>query len=153
MENIEIERKFLIKELPENLENYPCHEIEQGYLCTNPTIRVRKSDDEYYMTYKGKGLVEREEYNLPLTKESYESLIKKSEGNIISKKRYVIPIEGTDLNIELDVFKEPFESLIIAEVEFKSRKEADEFVMPDWFLKDVTGERQYYNSNMSQKKF
>ena len=153
MENIEIERKFLIKELPENLESYPCHEIEQGYLCTNPTIRVRKSDDEYYMTYKGKGLVEREEYNLPLTKESYESLIKKSEGNIISKKRYVIPIEGTDLNIELDVFKEPFESLIVAEVEFKSRKEADEFVMPDWFLKDVTGERQYYNSNMSQKKF
>ena len=153
MDNYEIERKFLIKELPENLESYQSLEIEQGYLCTKPTIRVRKSNDEYYMTYKGKGLLEREEYNLPLTKEAYESLIKKSEGNIISKTRYVIPIEGSHLKIELDVFKAPFDGLILAEVEFDSTREADSFVMPDWFLKDVTGEREYYNSNMSQKKF
>ena len=153
MDNYEIERKFLIKELPENLESYQSLEIEQGYLCTKPTIRVRKSNDEYYMTYKGKGLLEREEYNLPLTKEAYESLVKKSEGNIISKTRYVIPIEGSHLKIELDVFKAPFDGLILAEVEFNSTREADSFVMPDWFLKDVTGEREYYNSNMSQKKF
>ena len=153
MDNYEIERKFLIKELPENLESYQSLEIEQGYLCTKPTIRVRKSNDEYYMTYKGNGLLSREEYNLPLTKEAYESLVKKSEGNIISKTRYVIPIEGSHLKIELDVFKAPFDGLILAEVEFDSTREADSFVMPDWFLKDVTGEREYYNSNMSQKKF
>lgn len=43
-------------------------------------------NDEYYLTYKGKGLLAREEYNLPLTKESYEHLIKKADGNIITKK-------------------------------------------------------------------
>ena len=48
-------------------------------------------NDEYYLTYKGKGLLAREEYNLPLTKESYEHLIKKADGNIITKKRYEIP--------------------------------------------------------------
>ena len=48
----EIERKCLISELPENLASYPCHVIEQAYLTTDPTIRVRREDDLYYMTYK-----------------------------------------------------------------------------------------------------
>lgn len=47
---MEIERKFLISELPDNLNNYKCREIEQGYLCTNPVIRVRKDNDNYYLT-------------------------------------------------------------------------------------------------------
>ena len=53
---MEIERKFLIKKelLPAELESYPFHEIEQGYLCTNPVVRTRRQDDEYYLTYKSK---------------------------------------------------------------------------------------------------
>ena len=54
---MEIERKFLIKELPANLDEYPCLFIEQAYLNTNPVIRIRRQDDEYYLTYKGKGLM------------------------------------------------------------------------------------------------
>ena len=45
---MEIERKFLIKELPENLEAYPSHLIEQAYLCTKPVVRIRRQDDDYY---------------------------------------------------------------------------------------------------------
>ena len=41
----EIERKFLIKELPANLSEYPFHELTQGYLNTDPVVRVRKEDD------------------------------------------------------------------------------------------------------------
>ena len=108
---MEIERKFLIDMLPEDLEKYPFHMIEQGYLNTEPVVRVRRSDDEYYLTYKGKGFLSREEYNLPLTKESYEHLVAKADGNVISKKRYLIPIEGTALTIELDVFDKPFAPL------------------------------------------
>ena len=63
---MEIERKYLIDRLPENVTSYPSHEIEQGYLCTEPVVRVRRDGDEYYLTYKGKGLLAREEYNLPL---------------------------------------------------------------------------------------
>jgi CYTH domain-containing protein len=51
---VEIERKFTVKELPADLEKYPCHIIEQGYLNITPAIRVRREDDTYYMTYKGK---------------------------------------------------------------------------------------------------
>lgn len=86
MNHMEIERKFLVKELPDNLSSYEFHLIEQAYLNTNPVIRIRREDEEYYLTYKGKGLLAREEYNLPLNKESYYHLLKKADGNIIAKK-------------------------------------------------------------------
>lgn len=63
---MEIEKKYLIKDLPENLEQYAFHKIEQAYLNTDPVVRIRKQDDSYLLTYKGKGLMVREEYNLPL---------------------------------------------------------------------------------------
>ena len=64
---MEIERKFKVRQLPEQLEQYPRQRIEQAYLCTEPVVRVRRSNDDYYLTYKGTGLLAREEYNLPLT--------------------------------------------------------------------------------------
>lgn len=149
---MEIERKFLIKKLPTNLDSYVFHEIEQGYLTTNPVVRVRKEDSNYYLTYKGKGLLAREEYNLPLTPEAYQTLIKKAEGNIIRKKRYLLPIEGTSLTIELDVFAPPFAPLIMAEVEFDSIEDANRFTPPEWFAEDVTNNPAYHNSNMAMRK-
>ncbi len=146
---MEIERKFLIKELPANLENYPFHVIEQGYLSTGPVVRVRRQDETYYMTYKGEGLLAHEEYNLPLTAEAYQHLLQKADGNIIRKKRYLIPIEDTALTIELDIFEPPFAPLVIAEVEFTSIEEANAFIAPDWFEKDVTSDRRYHNSNIA----
>ena len=89
---MEIERKYLIKELPKDLNTYPFHLIEQAYLNTDPVIRIRKQDEAYYMTYKGKGLLAREEYNLPLNETAYLHLLPKHDGNVISKKRYLIPI-------------------------------------------------------------
>ena len=79
---MEIERKFLISKenLPANLDSYPHHNLEQGYLSTAPVVRIRKEDDNYYLTYKSKGLMTREEYNLPLTKESYEHMRPKADG-------------------------------------------------------------------------
>ncbi|MDD2971181.1 MAG: CYTH domain-containing protein [Lachnospiraceae bacterium] len=152
---MEIERKFTIKELPKNIDHYGFHLIQQGYLCTNPVVRVRRQDEEYYLTYKGSGMMSREEYNLPLTRESYEHLLEKVDGNIISKKRYLIPVKeylpDSTLTIELDVFDAPFEELIIAEVEFSSEEEANEFLPPDWFQEDVTYNSAYHNSNLSRK--
>lgn len=163
---MEIERKFTIKNVPENLASCPCRMIEQAYLNTDPVIRIRRDKDSYYMTYKGTGLLAREEYNLPLNKEAYEHLKEKADGNIISKKRYLFPVtkpafkEGylppTDmpsLTIELDVFDAPFAPLMIAEVEFPDVEMANAFLPPDWFLEDVTMDTNYHNSNLSRKKF
>ena len=145
---MEIERKFTVKKVPDNLDTYDFHIIEQAYLTTKPTIRVRREDDTYYMTYKGCGgnntSLAHEEYNLPLSKEAYETLKGKTDGKIITKKRVLIPYGKH--TIELDIFDEPFSDLIIAEVEFESVKEADDFTPPEWFLEDVTGKREYTNA-------
>ena len=160
---MEIERKFLLKQIPENLNNYSFHLIEQAYLCTDPVVRIRRQDDEYYMTYKGSGMMSREEYNLPLHKEAYEHLLPKADGNVISKKRYLIPLSreeinaeclsllgDTDIFIELDEFAPPFAPLLLAEIEFPSEAAALAFQMPDWFAEDVTEDVRYHNSYMSK---
>ena len=163
---MEIERKFTVKKLPENLSQYPCHIIEQAYLNTDPVVRIRRQDDDYYLTYKGKGLMAREEYNLPLNEPSYYHLRDKADGNVISKKRYVIPIDNPtfmsdcienidqiSLCVELDIFEAPFAPLVIAEVEFPSEETANAFIPLDWFDQDVTNDPSYHNSNLSRRTF
>ena len=147
---MEIERKFLPAKPPEHLERFQKHQIEQGYLCTNPVVRIRRSDDEYYLTYKSKGMLAHEEYNLPLTAEAYEHLKPKADGRIIEKTRYLIPLDDK-LTVELDVFADDLAPLILAEVEFSSEAEANAFVPPAWLGEDVTFDRRYHNSTMSQK--
>ena len=149
---MEIERKFLITELPENLTQYNCRRIEQGYLCTAPVVRIRRQDEEYYLTYKSKGMMVREEYNLPLTAEAYAHLREKTDGNLISKQRYLIPLNET-LTAELDIFDAPFAPLMLAEVEFSSEEEANSFVPPAWFGEDVTFSGKSLNSYLSCLKF
>ena len=145
---MEIERKYLIKELPKNLDSFPHRHLEQGYLCIAPVVRVRKDDDRYELTYKGKGMMVREEYNLVLTKEAYEHLKKKVDGRVISKKRYMIPYQNH--MIELDIFENDLAPLVLAEVEFETEEAANSFIAPEWFLKDVTFDSNYHNSNLSR---
>ena len=145
---MEIEKKYLIHTLPENLETYPRKKIQQAYLCTNPVVRIRKQDEEYILTYKGKGLMVREEYNLPLNRDAYEHLLQKADGIVLTKTRYLLPLPQ-GLTIELDVFDAPYENLRLAEVEFSSEEEANSFVPPEWFGEDVTFSSKYHNSVLS----
>ena len=171
---IEIEKKFTIKELPNDLSTFPHHIIEQGYLNVSPAVRVRREDDNYYMTYKGSGPAKdggigKVEYNMPLDAESYANLVKKCDGNIIKKTRYLIPlnedafdsgylsknpqirlaVENKEIKIELDVFKAPFDGRQLAEVEFPSEEAAKAYHPASWFNEDVTGDYHYSNSYMS----
>ena len=147
---MEIERKFLVQELPANLESYPQQRISQGYLCTDPVVRIRRSNDDYYLTYKGKGLMVREEYNLPLNEEAFQHMLPKVDGILIDKIRYLIPLEG-GLTAELDIFQGSLAPLRIVEVEFDTEEEANTFIPPSWFGEDVTNSRKYHNSNLSQR--
>lgn len=147
---MEIERKFLVNKLPENINDYNCRTIEQGYLSTNPVVRVRRDNNHFYLTYKGSGMMVREEYNFPLTQEAYEHMLEKVDGNIITKKRYEIPFHN-DLTIELDLFEGIFSGTVIAEVEFESEAQALAFTPPDWFGDDVTNRKEFHNSNMSKQ--
>ena len=99
---MEIERKFLIKQIPENLDRYPHTPMEQAYISTEPVIRIRRSGEQYWLTCKGPGLLKREEFELPLTETEYGSLLLKTEGAPIVKDRYEISL-GEHL-AQLDVF-------------------------------------------------
>lgn len=146
---MEIERKYLLRTLPEHLENYPCRQIEQGYLNTEPVVRIRRSDDTYTLTYKGKGLLVREEYNLPLNKESFAHLKEKIDGRLIKKRRYLIPFDDSH-TIELDIFEGDLAPLQLAEVEFATEEDANSFVPPAWFGEEVTFSTEYHNSTLSK---
>lgn len=147
---MEIERKFLVKkaDIPDNLEKYPHNRLEQAYLITNPVLRIRKKEHSYILTYKGAGLMKREEAEFPLTKDAYDKPLTKAEGNIITKTRYNIP-EKEDLTIELDIFSGILEGLFLAEVEFPDEETATAYIPPAWFAKEVTNEIIFQNSSLS----
>lgn len=151
---MEIEKKFLVRKCPDDLECYPSSEIEQGYLSGEPVIRIRRMDAEYILTYKSKNGIEHfdnicvnQEVELPLTKEAYEHLKEKVDGAIIQKTRYRIAYDGH--MIELDVFHGKYEGMIIAEVEFANMEEAEKFVKPDWFGENVSGDFHYANAYLA----
>ena len=147
---MEIERKFLInkEDIPNDLEKYPHNRLEQAYIITNPVLRIRKKNDSYILTYKGSGLMKREEAEFPLPKDAYDKLLTKTEGNIITKTRYKIPEKG-NLIIELDIFSGIFEGLYLAEVEFPDEETAMAYIPPAWFAKEVTNEIIFQNSSLS----
>ena len=156
---MEIEHKYLIKQLPKELDTYKKKEIEQGYLNRSPVLRIRKSNDKYIFTYKLKKDMKskdapicNEEIEAPLTKEAYEHLKEKVDGNIIVKTRYIIPYgyEGKEYRIELDVFHGKLEGLVFAEVEFGSVEEAMSFKKPEWFGEEVSSDRRYRNGYLSE---
>lgn len=149
---MEIERKFLVREMPRDLSVYRSREIEQAYLNFTPTIRIRhdKSIDseKYELTYKGSGDFAHEEYNLPLDKASYENLMKKHEGSVIKKTRYMIPLGH--LTAELDIFEGHLKGYSLVEVEFDSLEEESSFMPPEWFGKDVTAGGEYSNARLAR---
>lgn len=147
---MEIERKFLVNSIPFSLDGYKKRLIEQAYLCTEPVVRVRRDNDDYYLTYKSKGLIVREEYNLPLTKDSYDHLLAKADGRIITKTRYEIPLSD-GLLVEFDIFEGELSGLMLAEIEFESEAQAMSYVPPQWFGEDVSNSSKYHNSTLSKR--
>ena len=155
---MEIEKKYLVSKLPDNLSDYTAFELEQCYLCSNPTIRIRKKNEDYILTYKNRvkpsvedgRLCVSDEVELPLTKGSYEHLRQKADGKQITKTRYLIPYEG--YRIELDVFHGDYEGFYLAEVEFETEEQSTRFLPPVWFGKDVSGDYHYTNSYLSSRE-
>jgi CYTH domain-containing protein len=153
---MEIEKKFLIRRLPD-LTKFQVKQIEQGYLCTDPVVRIRKSDHRYLLTYKAPaeeagssaGSVRvNTEVEVPLNVKGYEHLRQKADGHLIQKSRYLIPLEDGHIG-ELDVFHGVLQGLVFVEVEFADVEDADAFIPPDWFGENVSHDHRYSNSFLS----
>ena len=144
--NREIERKFLVRKLPEDLAAYPSTELSQGYLVSMDDglqVRLRKKREQYSLTYKrGLGNV-REEREIALTAAQFSTLWPATEGKRLIKTRYDIPLG--DRVVEIDLSGGQHEGLVVAEVEFDDEESALNFQPPDWLGDDVTGDPRYSN--------
>lgn len=142
----EIERKFLVRKLPDELTSVPRAEISQGYLVSlddGLQVRLRKSNERYSLTFKrGTGNV-REEREVELTPTQFDALWPATEGKRLVKTRYDIPL-GNRV-VEIDVYGGRHSGLVVAEVEFDDEESAKKFQPPDWLGEDVTGDPRYSN--------
>jgi adenylate cyclase len=142
---LEIERKFLVKELPMDIGQFSHQEIIQWYFndpSTGKSIRVRRIWDAYKITRKKwQGLV-REESEVNITKQEFEQFRFQVENHFVEKTRYEIPYNG--LKIELDVYKN-LHGFKTAEVEFGSKRDAKKFETPERFGEELTRMREATN--------
>ena len=144
---MEIERKFLTKNIPFDITVFPKNEISQCYIALDPTIRLRKSNKKYFLTVKGKGSIAHEEFEMEISEKQYLNLLKKSDTENLIKTRYFIPIDG-GLTAETDIYHGFLEGLITTEVEFESLDKAESFNPPEWFGKDISFDLRYKNSSL-----
>lgn len=147
--NFEIERKFLVEDIPFDLSQFKCSVIKQAYLCTDPVMRLRQKDDNYIFTFKGSGQVKRVEFEYPLSQEQFYNLWKNVIGKKIVKKRYFVPLDN-NLTAELDIYEGEFLGFKNVEVEFHSEEAALDFIPPKWFGEDISFNPEYANANMSK---
>lgn len=149
---IEIERKFLVKGEYKSLASSSSR-IKQGYISrqSGRTVRVRIRGEKAYITIKGPSLdgISRFEWEKEIPVQDAEDLMLLSTGPVIDKTRYLVPFEGH--TFEVDEFHGDNEGLTMAEVELGSPDEP--FGRPEWLGEEVTGDKRYYNSNLSSNPF
>ncbi|CAN5252298.1 CYTH domain-containing protein [soil metagenome] len=142
----EIERKFLVRQLPENLAAYPHVAIAQGYLAIAPRgvqVRLRKAGAQHSLAFKRNLAIGREEREVELTAVQFTTLWPATKGKRLTKTRYHIPLEHH--LVEIDVYSGRHEGLVVAEVEFRDEQSAGEFQPPDWLGDDVSHDPRYSN--------
>jgi CYTH domain-containing protein len=142
----EIERKFLVAEVPAELGRFPADVIEQGYIVIEGSaeVRVRRRAGRTLLTVKSGAGGVRVEEEFEIDERRFASLWPLSDGRRVAKTRYRLPEDG-DLTIELDVYAGALDGLVLAEVEFDSESASDAYTPPDWFGPEVTDDLRYAN--------
>lgn len=156
---IELERTFLIKELPENLKNCKSIEILDIYIpqsVEHPILRIRKKGDTFEITKKApmekspKDSSEQEEQTIPLSEKEFSELTS-LKGKRFRKNRYYYPIGKN--TAEIDVYLDDLEGLVLVDFEFDSIEEKNNFVMPEFCLADITQEKSFAGGILAGKKY
>jgi len=144
----EIERKFLLEELPDGLPISSEDEIAQGYLAIgDDQVRLRKRGDRHLITVKrGHGMV-RHEVEVPVAQESFEQLWPLTEGRRLEKTRLTTSVG--EHTAEIDLYQGPLAGLKTVEVEFDDLADAETFSPPSWFARELTGDGRYSNVRLA----
>lgn len=148
----EIERKFLLKGLPPDLEKCENRPIEQGYIAATRDgmqVRLRKAGTRHTLAVKqGRGL-KRCEWEIDLIPEQFNELWPATEGRRLTKTRYDVPFG--DHTIEVDIYAGRNKGLVVAELEFDDEEQCRNFRPPDWFDREVSGKSRYSNVRLARE--
>ncbi len=154
MSNVEIERKFLVRDIPEGLDAVVYQEISQGYIAISQESvfrlrHVKEGEHQmWFLTVKSGTGIEHPETEVILSRDQFEKLWPLTEGKRLTKCRYMIPIES-GATAQLDIYAGNLAELATVEVEFASLNDAHDFIPPDWFGREVSGQSEYTNASLS----
>jgi len=157
MIELELEKTYLARSLPEGLASCPHTEVADLYIPAidiHPVLRIRKKGDKLEITKKQPVVEgdasEQSEHTIRLTHEEYTALTS-IKGKAVRKIRYAYPYNG--LNAEFDVFKDALEGLVLVDFEFKSPKDKNSFQIPDFCLVDVTQDDAFAGGMICGKSY
>jgi adenylate cyclase len=148
---LEIERKFLVDSRKWNPTDQGT-QLVQAYLSIdpNPTVRIRIAGEKAFLTIKGRSeTISRPEFEYEIPVNEALDMMKLAISHPIEKIRYEIMHEG--FLWEVDVFSGKNNGLVIAELELESENQV--FPWPEWLLSEVSGDRRYFNSYLSEHPF
>jgi adenylate cyclase len=146
---IEVERKWLVRD-PPDLSGCEGKRVIQGYIAVaadGTEVRLRQTDGTFFQTVKSEGGLVRDEIEIELSKDQFETLWQATAGRRLEKTRYALHRAGK--KVEVDVYHGSLAGLIVAEVEFTSASESTQFVPPAWFGAEVTEDERYKNANLA----
>ena len=150
---VEIERKFLLSDIPGAEALGAGEALRQGYLADEDdvSVRIRIAARNSILTVKGGKGVSRTEVELLLSGDQVDALWPHTKGRRVEKTRYRVPLAGAKERVaEVDVYSGDLSGLCTVEVEFRSEAEAAEFEPPAWFGRDVTDEPGWSNSALAR---
>ena len=153
MKNIEIERKWMVKGWPNNLELLYVEKMRQGYISTSPTVRIRDEDSKYILCFKSKGKLSRKEIEMEIQKDKFDELEDLIGLPLIDKvrKTYLLS-DGHHLEVNL-VDKGTSTEFYYAEVEFSNEEEALAFNPNDVGLADYLDDEVTYQKGQSMAAY
>ena len=149
--SMEIERKFLLNNFPNNLKCIETAMVSQGYISINPEVRIRSyeynDDKKFVLTIKGEGDLSRNEMEVCITEEAFKGISEIINKPLIEKdyRKYQLS-DGLILECS-HVDKGSASEFIYAEIEFENEEQAKEFIVPDFLEKEITDCPEYKMKN------
>lgn len=143
----EVERKFRVHEMPRSPGDGT--RLRQAYLAVdgNVEVRVRDRGGTHVLGVKGGRGIQRTEVEVEIGSTGFDELWALAPDRRIDKTRYRVAVD--EHTAEVDVYTGSLEGLVMVEVEFASRREADAFVPPPWFGEEVTGDSRWSNAALA----
>lgn len=137
--NVEIERKFMVKEIPAKYLNQTPMEYERYYIYVGVDIelRVQKKGNKYEMERKVKsGELSRDTLKIPITEGEFTALSKNITKALL-RRSYLLE----NSNFSTKEYAGDYHGLIRAEFEFNNEKEAKNFISPEWCGNEITASK------------